>query len=176
MNRFEPKMRELYAIPLGFSHGDGPIRLTEEEIQEAERLLGARLPEDYREFVHDFGRFSVHAVFPVREGFLSEADVGYFTGIVPDGLRRSLDLVTYYLHRDPQALPDDAIPIAIGGNIPILLFFKGEKKGKVYIRDYEELCLVADSFEEFMELLEEASDDTEIAENVAPFWNSFSTM
>ncbi len=173
MNRFEPKMRELYAVPIGFSDGKQPIHLTEAQIQEAEERLGSRLPEDYREFVRDFGAFSLDALFPVREGCLSQAGVGYFS--------RAFDLVSHYLERDPQWFPDDAINIAMGGNIPVFLFFKGEKKGKVYIRDYDDFCLVADSFTEFMQVLENEFNETDmeaesIAKDAAPFWNYFSTQ
>lgn len=179
MNRFDSKMRELHAIPLGFDHGNQPILLTEEAIQEAERLLGERLPDDYREFVRDFGAFNIDALFPVREGYLSQAGIGYFKGIVSSESRRAFDWLSSYLQRNPQLLPDDAINIGWGGNIPIILFFKGENRGKVFIRDYEEFCLVADSFTEFMQLLENEFDgpdvDEDLVQKAASFWDSFST-
>ncbi|BCM91923.1 hypothetical protein IAD21_03801 [Abditibacteriota bacterium] len=171
-------MRELHALPLGLDNGEEPVRLTEAQIQEAEDRLGSQLPEDYREFVRDFGAFSVDALFPVREGDRSQAGIGYFYGIMIANRRKSFDFVTHYLERDPQLVPDDAIIVGYSGNVPILLYFKGSKKGKIYIRDYEELCSVADSFTEFMQLLKNEFNDMEnegIVEDAAQFWNSFST-
>ena len=171
MNRFEPKMRALHATPRGFRQGTQPIHLTEEQIQEAESWIECRLPEDYREFIKDFGDFCLHAVFPVREGYLSEASIGEFS---------TIGNCAGYVGRDPQWFPDDSIYIGISGNLPTHLFFKGEKKGKVYIRDYDDFCLVADSFTEFMELLEFEFENDEhekpcVIEDAAPFWETFST-
>lgn len=93
---------------------------------------------------------------------------------------QAFDWMSDYLSGDPQWFPEDAINIAMGGNVPVFLFIKGEKKGKVYIRDYDDFCLVADSFEEFMALLQNEFNEPDmevegIEEDAAPFWNSFST-
>ena len=180
MNRFEPKMRELHATLLGFESGEQPIRLKEEEIKEAERLIGGRLPEDYRGFVRDFGAFSLHASYPVREGNMNEGAIGYFTGIITEKRRQAFDWVSSYVSRDPQWFPDGAICIGVSGSLPTFLYFTGENKGKIYVRDYDDFWLVADSFTEFMDLLEFEFENDEhekpyIVEVADTFWRTFST-
>lgn len=164
-------MRELHATLRGFNRGAQPKHLTEDQIQQAEAVVGARLPEDYREFIKDFGDFCLFALFPVRGGRLSEVSIDEFHSVAA--------FLSYY-NGDPQWFPDGAICIGMSGNLHIFLFFKGKDKGKVRIRHEIEFYLVADSFTEFMDLLKFEFEDDEhekpyVIEDAAPFWETFST-
>ena len=55
MNRYDQMMRQLNAVPYGFSRGAQYSAVSEDEIQKVEGSLGVRSPEDYRKFARDFG-------------------------------------------------------------------------------------------------------------------------
>lgn len=182
MNRFEPKMRQLYATLRGFADGREPIHLTEDQLQKAEERLGSRLPEDYREFIRDFGDFTLNAVIKSQEENY-RCGVGEFTYIGSEQVKRSYDdSISYYLEEDVQYWEKGAICIGMDGNVPIFLFFEGENNGRIYFKDYEDLIFVANSFEEFMEMLRNEFEEPyvehemeAIKEDTAPFWATFST-
>lgn len=180
MNSYEPRMRELKGMLLGYKQGEKPVRVSEEEIANAERQLGASLPADYREFVRDFGMFYFLIVtFPLpanSEGWES-GSVGSFNGIFSDPNKMSFDLLTVYnsMFGGIDAWPENFIPIAVGnGTSSVAMSFKGEDKGCVYdFVEFTYFFLVAESFDEFMQLLENHDDEPEAEEAAAEFWMQY---
>lgn len=180
MNRYEPRIRELNAIPMGFERGLQAIHVSEVEIQEAERLLGGRLPEDYREFVRDFSAFQVpqviYTVPPNIYGFESGV-VNHFYGIVA-GNGQTADFVQGYLTTKQQMeeWPEEWIFIGGGDSTNVALDFKGKTKGSVYTWQMFQPALVTDSFDEFMQLIQPHFGPTQRQiERALSFWTNFST-
>ena len=184
MNRYASKMKELNATPIGFPT-EQPIHLSEDDLQEAERQLGTRLPEDYREFVRDFGVFGVPTViFPVRSN-PDDIDVGSpesFKGIVRETRRIVWDIVSNYKsncesYGDDPTWSTNWLVIADAGGGSVVLSIKGEDKGAVYYYlnatgNYT-AYLIADSFDEFMQLLESAHNELEAKEHAERFWSTY---
>jgi hypothetical protein len=140
-------------------------------IRQFETLIGARLPEEYREFLLEYGGAFLDDIYeaPITEpGHLGEyaCPRGFFGFYKPDarGVRHSLDLprnYSGYKNRIRYGL----VPIAhaIGGNL-ICLAVSGSDRGAVYYWDHEtnDVWLVSNSFDEFLsnlQLTEDADDD-----------------
>lgn len=139
--------------------------VTEADVRNVEQLIGARLPEDYREFLLRYG--SDHAYFnqtvaishPAHpDGFFG---IDHFLGAVPRENSYCYDLLARYAE-DRSILPDGVLTIADdgGGNF-ICLAVSGENRGRIYYWDHEEaeqgivptyqfLQPLADSFDEFL--------------------------
>ncbi len=176
MNRYENRMRELQPsfrphpgadiIPL-FSEERKRPSLDERQLAHVEQAIGKSLPNDYREFLTDFGAtFVYRMLFSFQEqGRPSKDYIEQFYGIAPDVPLD--DLASEY--DDYQGrIPVDLLPIGEDavGNI-ICLGLTGEKRGKVYFWDHEReemepddappnwqpgysnISFVADSFDEF---------------------------
>jgi hypothetical protein len=87
-NRYDDVMHALGARFAYASRGLQPASLSEAELVEIESELGHSLPEDYREFLRDYGGFTVgNAGFPLRDNpdYLSGSSVDIFhvAGTVP---------------------------------------------------------------------------------------------
>ena len=193
MNRYEPKMRELNATIVSFAAGRQPVRVSEEDLREAEHQLGVRFPEDYREFIRDFGVFSVPTVlFSVQSNSVDEVhfdgSLEIFYGIIAQGEQSSaLDIVRSYFHSNSGAMGENWSPhwLIIGedaGGNPVLMDIKGDTVGSIYILDDESpidcsLILVANSFDDFMQMLktEPEHDEPEATEKADAFWAIYAT-
>ena len=170
MNKYEEKMRQLGAYYVG----EGQLRrLTQADIQPVEQQLACDLPDDYAEFLADYGchAFDRYVEFPLKEEY-PEGDRGtmnVFFGVMPGS---TYDL--FYNRRTYKGrIPDILLPIAndIATNI-ICLSVAGEEKGAVYLWDREEeedvgegaepgfsnVYLIAESFDEFINSLKPAAD------------------
>ena len=141
-----------------------PTVLIEEELRTIENALGYSLPTNYREFLTDFGGYSIYANFPINRSVGEPiASLGRVYGY-GDKISSVFNLVKVH-QRDlanmvtaPELL---GIACDLGGN-QICLFLAGEREGKVYWwhseeadapYKYQNLYFVADSFDEFMQLL-----------------------
>lgn len=181
MNRYEQLMHGLCARLLDFRQGDSPVYISEVQMQDVERQLGEALPEDYREFVKEFGGFVCSAVFPLRTPEGSFESIEKFDAVVA---RRgsSRTIVSNYFERCgmDEKWREDLLPIGsdAGSNL-VALAFKGASKGKIYFSLYSQLYEVADSFDEFMQLLTLPDDALEpeekfiVAQDNELFWKLY---
>lgn len=165
MNLYDDRMQNLRAYDVT---GEGPHNLSEDELENLEQQLGARLPADYRAFLTKYGGYAFdHLVtFPYRQPFAGgdRGVLNVFFGNLPGDSYDLLKNLNTYRNR----IPSDLRPIASdpGGNI-IALAIQGENKGKVYFWDHEEeemveesktpgysnVYLVANSFDELLDSL-----------------------
>jgi cell wall assembly regulator SMI1 len=137
------------------------------ELEAIEKKLGIHLPDQYRSFllVHNGGR-PTPSIFRYRNeaGPYTDSEVDWFLAIQSKDYN---DFETYYdrykIHR--IRMPTELVPIADdpGGNV-ICIVVDGPKLGAVYFWDHEEeqdlpsyknVHLIANSFDEFMNLLSE---------------------
>lgn len=144
---------------------------TNADLDEVERVIGARLPQPYREFLraHNGGQPSPEA-FPFKSGKDGSHLNVFFAVNDPEPM---YDLARGYAGWSRQ-VPHDLLVIAFdaGGSL-VTLGIKGERAGKVYFwaledapqppdpASYENVWLVADSFDEFVESFREPSLDKE---------------
>lgn len=111
---------------------------TEEAIQTLERLVGARLPEDYRRFLG-----TVNGGRPDPSGFVfqtnqgtSDCSIRYFLTLDP---REKIYTIPAYMDRYKGRIPSGMLAIACDsfGNL-VLLDISARKPGTVYFWDHEE--------------------------------------
>ena len=140
--------------------------LTMEALQNAEKIIGVKLPEDYRTFLltHNGGRPEPDMGFkfkhPIRQ--FDESMIHFFYSI-NDG--KGSNLIKEYKKHTPY-MPDDMLIIANDpGSGLIVLGIRGERREKVYfwMQEFDEglhydaectnFAIVADSFNEFLEKL-----------------------
>lgn len=140
-------------------------KLSENEMQDIERNIGHVLPSDYREFLMDFGGYSFSNVrYPVKkeENEVKTAELSYFYGLK---VGTTADLLrTYRGDVANQVMAPELLPIATSGaGSRICLFLTGEREGSVHFwrqeqavvpYDYSNLYAIANSFDEFMNVLE----------------------
>jgi hypothetical protein len=118
---FAEKMAEIgYEFP-----EDVPGGVSEEEIRKLEATIDSTLPDDYREFLKQFGyaRWSVRP-WDGREGLL-ELRLNSFSGLGSDG---GFSIVDYL----DCGLPRSMLVIAEADGCTIVLATKGANRGKVY--------------------------------------------
>ena len=139
--------------------------LTMEVLQNAEKIIGVKLPEDYRTFLltHNGGRPEPDVGFkfnPIRQ--IDDSMIDWFYSI-HDG--KYSNLIKKF-EKYKRYLPNDMLVIANDpGSGWILLGIRGNRRGKVYfwVENFDEglhqdaectnFALVADSFNEFLECL-----------------------
>ena len=138
---------------------DAEEDLTEENLQQAEKRVDVKFPDEYRKFLlkHNGGSPEPCAFkYTFEEDEPELACVAYFLAIYEGEDENFFDYFETYEERIPPQL----IPIARdpGGNL-ILLGVSGKYTGKVYFwlqdfepdePDFSNICLVADSFNEFL--------------------------
>lgn len=165
-NRYDLYVKDLRGKLVGDIYGKQPIHVTETEMQQVEQELGASLPGDYREFISDYGHYAFYQVvrFPVEpnsaginHGILQE-----IYGAVPSWQNDGYGLVAIYRSSfDIPVWQSNWLPIAEAGRDDrLVLSIAGEDKGAVYLfvdhlwdSGEQFLFHVADSFDEFMQLL-----------------------
>jgi cell wall assembly regulator SMI1 len=141
-------------------------QLTPENIKPLQAEIGLDLPDDYRAFLlrHNGGRPKPSGFSFVRRGCEEAAMVGDFYAIQEGSPVDLLKKLRTFGSRIPPAF----LPVACDpGGDQILLGLMGEQRGKVYywIHDLDEdaedetdprnLGLIAGSFQEFLEALDE---------------------
>jgi cell wall assembly regulator SMI1 len=139
--------------------------IPEEDLATIEARLGRALPEDYREFLREYGGyiFIYGATFPVQtvEYGVIYASAEIFCGRMPGKIGRDL-LRTYEdtLENYGEDWPVHMLPIASdAGDNDICLDMSEENKGAIYFwfrgsANPEDFSFVAPSFTEFMNLLQ----------------------
>ena len=142
--------------------------LTMEDITNLEKTLKLTFPDDYRSFLlKNNGGEPDRTLYKFNEnGRESEDIIHFFIGIVPDKDYSDLEYQANYFHSQDR-IPKRLIPIACdpGGNL-ILMGVKGPQRNKVYFWDHEteyeegqiagyrNVYLIANTFTEFLEMLE----------------------
>lgn len=171
LNRYDTIMARLKAKPIGHAQGIQAVHVTEQELQALEREMDTTLPDDYREFLRDYGLYDVPtALFPIEPNseFPGEGAVEHFSGVALEGGDSSYDLRNSFdnMRQCFEDWPEEWLPIADegSGNV-IALSTKGEDKGTVYyyvvsrMPNEQYVFHVADSFDEFMNSLKLFDDD-----------------
>ena len=144
---------------------DSQQPLSESDIAEVESRLGFRLPAQYRDFLlaHNGGRPEPRR-FAISSEKPDDRSVVHWFFCVKEG--NAYDLLTW-ARRTADRIPPELLPVAIDpfGNL-ICLSVSGVNVGKVYFWDhekearegeppgYDNVYLVADSFQEFLDSLE----------------------
>lgn len=185
-NKYHDIMAALGTSPN--SNNPGRIAFSDEQLDELEKQVGYGLPDDYREFLRDYGGCSIEnfALFSVQEGdYVRKHSVWIFFGSDPVmsdialGYRASVesydissDVVEGYpglrFVRSMEGVeeigwPAELLPIGIdmGGNSTCLALF-GLHAGAVFhwknCPSGEGVCFVASSFDEFMRSLRKNED------------------
>jgi hypothetical protein len=136
------------------------------ELLKFERLVGSKLPEDYRSFLlsHNGGRPKPEAFsFPTKHGARDNSVVEYFFGLHLGRIGSLEKKRAMYKDR----IPEGFIPIAIDpfGNL-ILMGTRDENHGNIFFWDHEmesdlpslkNVSFVTDSFADFISRLEESA-------------------
>jgi hypothetical protein len=152
MNRYDENMRSLAER---YQEEVQVDQVTDEDLDEAERIIGATFPWDYREFLRDYGWSSVNNSFPLSDGGLGY--LGYFWGIDngSNGLEKNFKS---YLNSRPSHL----LEIGSGDSGELFLSLHNDDKGNIYYYDRyeavgdgleENLVFVAESFDDFLRIL-----------------------
>ncbi len=172
MNRYAQRVAELGGR---FLHTEKQpnVTLSEEQLKAFEETIGYALPDDYREFLKEFGGYGfineiVYRLANIPDGRTLGA-VDTFYGIFP--FSSMMDLLTrYHNYVDEQLIGPELLPITDegGGFDAICLFLDGEKKGSVHLfysedavnrLDYSYLYPISDSFEAFLHLLHPITEE-----------------
>jgi hypothetical protein len=145
---------------INFEKHFGPLKT--DVLGSIEQAYNITLPKDYRDFLLVFnGGKPIESEFSLKDSSNSSLVAGFF-GITDS---KDYNLLFHYVVIYTGRIPSNTIPIADDqcGNI-ILLSVKGQDRGKVYFWDhereadpsqgekpsYDNLTLIADSFEEFI--------------------------
>ena len=178
-NKYQEIMEKLGA---NYSSAD-PILLSDlvsdEILDEMEKRIGYRLPNDYREFLRDYSGYNCFAAYPLfgdgcnQTEYLCNFESGRglaeaYHSIIetigldpfPEDYYPGLILVRPPLNQEEIGWPAELLPIAIDGALnQICLALFGLRTGAVFYwrsnphPDSQNLYLIADSFDEFMHLL-----------------------
>lgn len=149
-------------MALQFTHEKAP--LTPERIQEVEKQLGRKFPDEYKRFLlKQHGGHPEPCQFEFTQpGRDEEKDWGIIAYFLNLGDQH--ETLFEYLSSYEDRIPRDTLPIARdpGGN-PILLAISGKNQGKVYfwmrdnepedeeeLQKYDHLGFIAKSLDEFL--------------------------
>lgn len=160
MNKYSQRVQELKGKFLLLPEMQ-PIILSEGDLQAIEGDLGYSLPTGYREFLSRFGGYYLGVEYPITRPIGEQSAslgviYGYKTG--------SYNLLrNYHDDLDNMVISPILLPIAydLGGN-KTCLFLAGKRAGTIHWwysdeatapYDYSNLYPIADSFDEFMQLL-----------------------
>ncbi|HEX8463301.1 MAG TPA: SMI1/KNR4 family protein [Abditibacterium sp.] len=171
LNRYAQKVEELKGKFIGLQ-GKQPIHVSEEEVQMIERELKALLPEDYTEFIRDYGDyfFSSGTTFPIKSNSrgIKTGGLEEVYGAIPSWGNSENGLVERYRgFCEDDKWPRNWLPIgAAGRDDRIALSIAGEDKGAVYLmvahllwETGEGAFRVANSFDEFIQSLYNVDED-----------------
>lgn len=141
--------------------------VSEAEVLRVEKKWEFTLPQEYRSFLllHNGGKPTFDR-FKFRQGSYGRSMVDWFLAIYEGKYDNFEDYFDVYKIREPRLL-NNLVPIAHdpGGNL-ICISVLGEDRGAVYFWDHEEeqdeatsenVYLIADTFNEFLQKLEPAS-------------------
>ncbi|MDY6994535.1 MAG: SMI1/KNR4 family protein [Pseudomonadota bacterium] len=139
-------------------------KLTPHEIEKAEKTLNLQLPEEYKRFLllYNGGHPEPGKFKYICDDHQNRSLVAWFLAIYEG---KAENFSTFYKTYKGR-IPEDTIAIARdpGGNL-ILLGIEAENRGKLFfwlqdfeveegeIPDYSNVCLIADSFDEFFNSL-----------------------
>jgi len=130
---------------------------SQSQLDELERRIGVAFPEDYRQFVLQFngGYFTEPEITPVGEG-CPESMLTCLYGIVASHpyaeLGQPSDIGLFDDNDPPKIVPIGDTPM---GSL-IILVTEAEGRGEIFLKEaYGDFYFLADSIEEFFELLRE---------------------
>ena len=128
MNKYLKKINSLHGEFVYSPSGESPRVVSEEQIRDAEHQIGYPLPDDYKEFIRDFGGFTF---WNVHSPSLQDHSINTFYGL---NIGDHLDVMgnrEFLLSED--LITPDMLPIAgDSANNRFLLFLDGKHKGSVY--------------------------------------------
>lgn len=166
MNRYDDLIKRLTDwgdLPL---EKQEPIPLSEDQLVAVEREFGHSLPDDYREFLSSYGGFAVLKYFRIPEPKrpnVCTGEIDTFCGVIPP---HSYDLLQLNRRKRLNLLADFII-IGLAESSFTLMKIVGERRGAIYFYDRSQTSLqdesenihfVANSFDEFMQLLNQPFD------------------
>lgn len=154
MNRYHDVMQSLFA-----KIGEEPTNtsVAEEDILRAESEIGAKFPDDYREFLKDYGWSVVNHDFKLNGGGFGH--VYAFFGIGKEGSKRDL-IGNYKMNLD--SVPRELLEIGLGDRVKVFMSLKQEDLGKIYFFDEwesknleieDDLVFAVSSFDELMDAI-----------------------
>jgi hypothetical protein len=174
----EVRLKELGIEPL---HPDGYHPMTKKEIAKLERSLGAKLPQDYKDFVMVYGDSIMGEITEIRSARKPPAYISASNRVLFGNFYGSYDVLSHYKNLKGR-MPETMFPFGsdYSGN-SYLLGVSGEDRDKVYLwdcdnerdeEDYEDegkpvpknllylnLTLLAKSFTDFVNRLESAPEE-----------------
>lgn len=167
MSKYQQKINSLEGY---FIRGDKQKPVTSEDIKQIESELGYSLPNDYVEFLINYGgfAFNCYVIYPLLEpcpiGDMQGLDV--FFGVLPND---TYDIIGRYQGLKDR-IPSNFLPIARDGmGNHVCLSVNGDDKGYVYFWQHDaevlidddensgyvkDIYLAARSFDEFIDSLE----------------------
>lgn len=128
MNCYDERVKQLGGRLSGRLRRTQPQSLSEAELAALEYALGEPLSEDYREFLKDYGGYSIGRF--------------NFYGFMPD---EALDLLDFHeLYHQRDVMPAELVPIGVdlGGN-HLCIAISGNNKGSIYFWRLQEATVPA---------------------------------
>lgn len=138
--------------------------ITERDIRVTEINIKREIPAEYRAFL-----LQRYADYPLPRDFTRTTSMGRLSRDSVSkfiGLNTSYD-IEWYLQEYAGRMPHEMFPVAIVGGCLICISSDGENKGKVFFWDseeeepdpvtqpnYDNITLLAHSFNEFLDMLE----------------------
>lgn len=139
-------------------------KLTPREIKEAEKIINIQLPDEYKSFLllYNGGHPEPGTFKYICDDHQNKSLVAWFLAIYKGKAENFLTFFKTYQGR----IPEDTVAIGRdpGGNL-ILLGINRKNRGKVFfwlqdfeveegeVPDYSNVCLIANSFDEFLNSL-----------------------
>lgn len=141
MNKYSEKMKSLFFRKVDEGKNESATR---KDVAKLEELLQSSLPDDYVDFLLEFGGCSSSVLCPILESFPKvegrtneKIPVGVFFSAQSDlDCYNSFDKYKVFQGR----IPVNFLPIAyaLWGSDLVCLVVKGEEKGKIYLWDRED--------------------------------------
>jgi hypothetical protein len=173
-NRYAQKVEALKGKFIDYNQGLQPVHVSDEQMQKIEGELNASLPEDYTEFIRDYGDYGFFygTTFPVEPNAhrIESGGLEEVYGAVPGWQNSENGLVGIYRSfcGHMNKWPHNWLPIgAAGRDDRIALSIAGEDKGAVYLivehlwETGEGAFRVASSFDEFIQSLYNVDEEDE---------------
>jgi SMI1 / KNR4 family (SUKH-1) len=177
MNKYQPIIEKFNGYYV-YERKKARNKITEDDIKEFEIMIGETLPKDYAEFLQDYGCYGLEGSiwfpflepYPHGDGELIDVFFGLNTSEEDD-----YSLIEYFKNYEGR-MPKNMLPIASDpGASKICLSLSGDDRGAVYYwyfgeeemvdegeePGYSNLYLIANSFDEFMNVLQAPNDEDE---------------
>ncbi|MEO1666612.1 MAG: SMI1/KNR4 family protein [Chloroflexota bacterium] len=144
---------------------NGPVDIS--DLERAEQQIGAKLPLDYKSFLLKFNGGKViqglYITYENQKLGTTKVYPVYLYGVESDVTTSNSDSIQFRVERSAEWLPNHLLPIArtLGDHMHILISLDDATYGNIFAVDDQapfsesELHHLADSFNDFVELLED---------------------